>query len=374
MFSIFDVRHGLLRASLLLGFCAALGAQETATLSGTVFDPSEAVVPATEVTLNGAAHGIVRQTKSDAAGVFSFDSLPPGEYTLDINKVGFKKMRLEHVQLNMRDRQSLRIDLRISAAASTSVDVSDAATISTDISTGAAIEHDYSQNLPVNGRDVQSLIRMSPGVVSAGSAGEVNANGLRSNTNYYTIDGVSANRSMGMGGGGGGGFGGRGGGGPGGMGGGGSMGAGPGGMGGGSIDGMSLDSLQEVRVQTSTFAPEFGRSPGAQISMMSRGGSNRFHGSASEYFRNDKLNANDWFANSTSYPRAEMRQNRFGAALGGPVRQQPDILFRLLRRAPPEVAANRARLGSGFENTPIRTRGLTRLHECVSAAQWPGSR
>ena len=105
------------------------------------------------------------------------------------------------------------------------------------------------------------------------------------------------------------------------------MGGGPppgGGMGG---EMMSLDALQEVRVQTSSIAPEFGRSPGAQVSMTSRGGTSELHGSLSYYFRNDRLNANDWFANSSGYPRPAMRQNRPGGTVGGPVRKNRTFFF-----------------------------------------------
>lgn len=298
----------------------ALVAQETATLSGTIVDQSDAVVPEAEVTLLQPASGLIRRAVSDPTGVFAFDSLPPGDYTIEVFKAGFRKLKLEHVPLNVRDRQTLRIELQVGQAAAAAVDVTgEAEGISTDISTGTAIEHGYSQDLPVNGRNVQALIRMSPGVISAGGP-DFNVNGLRSNTNYYMFDGVSANRGMGGGGPGGGMGPGRGGG--------GMMGGPP--MGGGvgpGLDSISLDSMQEVHVQTSTFAPEFGRSPGAQVSMMSRSGSNQWHGSLSEYFRNERMNANDWFANSTANPRGRMRQNRFGAVLGGPVVRDRTFFF-----------------------------------------------
>ena len=90
---------------------------------------------------------------------------------------------------------------------------------------------------------------------------------------------------------------------------------------------VSLDSLQEVRVQTSVFAPEFGRTSGAQVSMTSRGGSNAFHGSAYEYFRNHHLTANDWFANEAGMGRGRMLQNQFGGTLGGAVLKNRSFFF-----------------------------------------------
>ncbi len=305
-----------------------MSAQETATLTGSVVDPSGAVIPEATITLSESTRGTSREIASDQVGSFVFDSLPSGDYTLEVSKAGFKKLRIEHVRLSVRDRQSLRIGLQVTEAASASVDVmATADSISTDISTGSAIEHEFSQDLPLNGRNVQALIKMAPGVTSAGGPGgdEFNVNGLRSNTNYYTMDGVSTNRPMGGGApGGGGDFGGMGGGARGGMGG---MGGGGMGGGGGGGDGIPLDSLQEVRVQTSTFAPEFGRSPGAQIAMVSRGGSNGFHGSLSDYFRNERLNSNDWFANREGYARGKVRQNRFGAVLGGPIVRNRTFFF-----------------------------------------------
>jgi hypothetical protein len=303
---------------VLLSLPAAVRGQDAATLSGTVVDTSNAVVPRAAITITDAGRGVVRRTETADTGVFLFDSVPPGEYTLAASKAGFNSLTLEHVQLRVRDRQTVRVQLQVSPAAAASVTVTaEAEGISTDTSTGAAIEHDYSQELPINGRNVEGLIRMSPGVISAAGP-DFNVNGLRSNANYYSVDGVSANRPLG-----GGGFGGGMG-----RGGGGGMGGGPPMEGGGAgMNGIALDSMQEVRVQTSTFAPEFGRSPGAQISMASRSGSNGLHGSLSEYFRNERMNANDWFANSRADARGEMRQNRFGAVLGGRIVRDRTFFF-----------------------------------------------
>ncbi len=192
---------------------------------------------------------------------------------------------------------------------------------SADSSVGVTVEHSALENLPINGRSVQALLTMAPGVTpGVGPGGEIHSNGLRSNTNYYMLDGV---RLSGGGGGpmGGGGMGGGPGGPPG-------MGGGGGGGGGGSpLSTLSLDSLQEVRIQTSVFAPEFGRTPGAQISMTSRGGTNALHGSLFEYFRNHHLNANDWFANEAGIARGRMLQNQFGGTLGGAVVKSRTFFF-----------------------------------------------
>ncbi|MGC4052237.1 MAG: hypothetical protein QM757_23115, partial [Paludibaculum sp.] len=166
-----------------------------------------------------------------------------------------------------------------------------------------------------------------------GTGRRAELNGLRSNTNYYMLDGVSYTGGAGL-------LGGPGGGGGGFMGPALAMGAG----GATGLNSPTLDSLQEVRIQTSTFAPEFGRTPGAQISMTSRSGTNALHGSAYEYFRNNKFNANDWFANAAGIDRGDMRQNQFGGTLGGALVKNKTFLFGsadlALRQVPQTVVAN----------------------------------
>lgn len=299
-----------------LAVVCALHAQDTAALTGLVLDPLRAGVPGARVRVEDPSRNFRREAVSGETGVYLVDALPPGEYSVTVEKTGFSRLTIERVLLKTRDRQTLNLELEV-AALKDSVTVTEVVEgLSTDSSAGVTVEQDYLRHLPVNERTVEALARMAPGVTTA--AGGLNANGLRANTNYYMLDGVSA--GGGMMGGGAGGMGGpmmggpmRGGGGP--PGGGGMMG-GPGG--GGMGAGVSLDSLSEVRIQTSTFAPEYGRTPGAQVSMASRGGSNAWHGSGYGYLRDRRFNANEWFANREGYPRGEMRVRQYGASLGGP--------------------------------------------------------
>ena len=162
-------------------------------------------------------------------------------------------------------------------------------------------DRNYIQDLPDNGRNAESLIFMAPGIVPAtDGSGGFDANGLRSTTNYYTLDGVSLNQSPSGGGTpfGGGGGGGRG------------FGGGPAALSGAnaSTNLISIDSMQEMKVQTSSFAPEFGRSPGAQIVMTSRGGTNSLHGTLYDYIRSGAFDANDWFANAGGYGKGSEHQ------------------------------------------------------------------
>ena len=118
---------------------------------------------------------------------------------------------------------------------------------------------------------------------------------------------------------------------------------------------MSLDALEEFRIQTSTFAPEYGRTPGAQISVVTKSGTNTFHGTAFEYFRNDKLDANDWFANRGALARPELRQNDFGGVLGGPIKKDKLFFFGSyegLRVRQPHVANGIVPSLASLQNAP----------------------
>jgi hypothetical protein len=178
----------------------------------------------------------------------------------------------------------------------------------------------FVENLPLNVRSFSSLIDLTPGVVliptNFNEQGQLSVNGQRPDANYFMVDGVSANLGA----------------------------AGNGdllglsGAGqlpatntfGGTSNLVSLVALEEFRIQTSTFVPEYGRTPGAQISVVTKSGTNTFHGTAFKYFRNDKLDANDWFANANGRARPEAAE-RFRRRSGRPDRQKQAVLLRLLR-------------------------------------------
>src|SRR5208283_2451076 len=204
---------------------------------------------------------------------------------------------------------------------------------------------------PLNGRSFSSLIDLSPGVVltpaNGYEQGQFSVNGQRPDANYFMVDGVSANL--------------------------GNAGSGglqyQGGAGqlpstnafGGTSNLVSLDALEEFRIQTSTFAPEYGRAPGAQVSVVTKSGTNSFHGTAFEYFRNDKLDANDWFANAKGLARPELRQNDFGGVLGGPIRKDKLFFFGSyegLRVRQPHVANTYVPNLSSRQNAPAAVQPL----------------
>jgi len=316
---------------LFSGFAAL--AQNTATLTVTVVDPSSAVVPGAKVTLTDLGRGATKVAETKDTGFVVFDFLQPGTYSLEAVKAGFDTYRVDSLTLGVRDRQTFRVEFRVTAAAGTKVEVTAAAEApSSDVGQSVSLDQRFIQNLPANGRNAESLILMTPGITTAAggrSDGGFNANGLRSNTNYFTLDGVSLNQptssDTGFGG-----FRGGGGGGS--------------GAGAGATDMISIDAMQEMKVQASAFAPEFGRSPGAQIVMTSRGGANGIHGSLFYYKRSDSFDANDWFANAGGYPRGTEQENRPGGALGGPLVKNHTFLFvsyeRLKLQAPESVISD----------------------------------
>jgi hypothetical protein len=302
-------------------FALLAHAQEFAVLTGFVTDPSAAVLLNAKVKVTDKLRNISHSAKTDENGFFIFDALHPGEYKVEASADAMAPLLIESVLLKSRDRQELRLVMQLATNKNSVTVEGQTEGISGDASVDAVLEQDFLRHLPVNGRRVDALLQMAPGIVM-GNGSNINVNGLRSNTNYYMLDGVSLSSGVPIGG--------PGGGGPGGLG--GPMGGAPGGGGGSATDAISLDAVQEVRIQTSAFAPEFGRTPGAQVSLNSRGGTNTIHGSLFEYFRNDRMNANDWFANQNGLARGRMLQNQFGATVGGPVIRNRTFFFASVER------------------------------------------
>jgi carboxypeptidase family protein/TonB-dependent receptor-like protein len=282
----------------------------TATLTGTVTDQNDAVIPGVNIEVISIAQGFHRSTVSDNEGAFIVPLLPAGNYTVKAEREGFSPTEARDVILNVNDRVALKIQLKVGNINSQTVDVLDTpALIDQSPAVGTTVDRQFVANLPLNGRSFQSLIALTPGVVlvpssSVNNVGQFSVNGQRANANYFTVDGVSANTGNGVG-------------------------AVPGQATSGTLPGLttfggtnsmvSVEAMQEFQVQTSTYSAEYGRAPGGQISIVTRSGSNEFHGSFFDYVRNDKFDANNWFANRSGQVRPPERQNDFGATLGGPL-------------------------------------------------------
>jgi hypothetical protein len=292
-------------------------AQRYAELVGQILDPSEAGISDAVVTVVDEDTGFRRQVLSQPGGMYAVGSLAPGSYKITVRKEGFGTVVQFGVKLSGAAPVRLDFRLPVSPFPDSITVVGTAPTLERqDASTGGQFDFDEVAHLPLNARGMLTLIELIPGtsVVPAtrGDAGQFSTNGMRANTNYFTVDGVSANVGV-------------------------SAGGLPAQSTGGSLPALSafgsLDSListeamQEFRLQTSTTVAEFGRMPGAIIAVNSRAGSDQFHGATSLRWRNSVLAANDWFANRQGDPRAALRYEDVAQSLGGPVKRQHTFFF-----------------------------------------------
>ena len=279
----------------------------TATLSGTVEDQKRALLPGASIALTNVDQKTQRLATTNSEGAFVFPLLPPGRYSLTATREGFAPVEIKDVVLNVNDQVAIRIQLNIGTITQ-AVEINSTSLVDESPAITTVVDRQLLENLPLNGRSFQQLITLTPGVVltraSAANAGQFSVNGQRADSNYFTIDGVSGNISAS-----------------------GSLITGQAAAGalpglsatGGSNNLVSVDALQEFKIQTSSYAPEFGRMPGAQVQILTRSGTNDFHGSVFNYLRNEVFDANDWFNNSLRITKPALRQNDFGGVLGGPI-------------------------------------------------------
>lgn len=311
----------LVICSVLLACCTmTLRAQtDTATVSGLITDSQGAIVPNAEVQLQSVARGTSQTLTTNDAGIYVFAAVQPGSYQITVRKQGFKQVDLLGMIVNVQDHveQNFKLELG-SVSESITVEGNGLNINTTDGTVSTVVDRQFVENLPLNGRTFQQLITLTPGVNLIGSAGstgtsstgEFTVNGQRATANYFTVDGVSANIGMTTG----------------------SAGTGVsingvGNAAGGTNAMVSVDDLQEFRILTSSFAPEYGRTPGGQVILLTRSGTNQLHGTLYEYFRNTVLDANDWFANQAGQPRPPLRFNDFGGTLGGPIVKNKTFFF-----------------------------------------------
>ena len=286
-------------------------------ISGSVRDASDAVVPKAKLKLTNQAAGFSRATESNTSGVYSFASVPPGTYDLSVAAEGFESQNRTGVTLNAASSVQMDFVLNVGNIETlVTVEAIAEAVNRTDASVGTVVNRQFVENLPLNGRSFQSLITLTPGVVltraTENNPGQFSVNGQRPDANYFTVDGVGANLGIipdtvlnQVGGG-----------------------AVPATTASGGLNNLvSIDALQEFRVMTSTYAPEYGRTPGGQIQIVTRSGTNAFHGSVFEYFRNSVLDANNWFANQNHLAKPAERQNDFGGVFGGPLVNDRTFFF-----------------------------------------------
>jgi hypothetical protein len=307
--------------SLLLSliFIAATPAlAQDAQLSGRVTDPSGAVIANARIEVRNQATSASRATTTNADGLYVVPFLTPGVYTISADASGFKRFEQREVKLEAAQQGTIDLKLEVGSSSEAVTVNGDIPLINTsDASVSTVVDRQFVENMPLNGRTLQSLISDAPGIVTtptpvAGEQGQFSSVGQRAGSNYFSIDAVSANFGVEV-----------------------AQYLAEGANGGlpalsalGTTSSLvSIDALQEFRLESSTYAPEYGRGSGAQVILVTRSGTNRFHGSGFDYFRNDALDATDWFANSTRQPKPKERQNDFGGVFGGPIIKDKTFFF-----------------------------------------------
>ena len=302
--------------TLLLASCLA-AQSPNGIINGLVLDPAGRAIAGSEIRIVNDATGVQYIGKTNDEGIYVVTNLPPGTYRLQVSKIGFKTLIKPDIILNVQDLLAINFTLPLGAASETITVVGGAPLMNTEsAAVSTVVDRQFAENLPMNGRSFQTLIQLTPGVVltpnNQGAEGQFSVNGQRAASNYWMVDGVSANIGTGA-----------------------NFNAGNGVGGalgafsvlGGTNSLVSIDAMQEFRIQTSSYAPEFGRTPGAQISIVTRSGTSEFHGTAFDYLRNSGLDANNWFADEEGLPKPEERQNDFGGTFSGPIVKDRTFFF-----------------------------------------------
>jgi hypothetical protein len=279
------------RMLLALLLSAAPISAQTSSLQGTVSDAQGAAVPDAIVTARNLSTAAERKTLTSAIGEYSLLQLPPGSYLVTIEKPGFRTHKGEIV-LQVNTPATLNSQLEIGQVTGV-VNVS--AELSTVNSENAAVGSPFNETqvkeIPLQTRNVVALLGVQPGVTSSGQV-----TGARNDQNNVLLDGVDVNDNFGANG-----F--------------------------NSVIPIPLDSVQEFRTTIAGLGADMGHSAGGQVSVVTKGGSNAFHGSLYEYNRNSLTSANNWFSNRAGVPRAALVRNQYGASLGGPIVKNKVFFF-----------------------------------------------
>lgn len=258
--------------------------QSTTTLSGTVTDPQGAVIPAATVTITNVATAAARETSTNERGVYQFPQVAPGTYKLRVEATGFKAHLEERVQLLINAPATVNVQLQLGERSETVTVTSQAEVLNTtDATLGNAFSSQQITELPTLLRNPVALLSLQPAVNQTGQVA-----GEKEDQNNATLDGVDVNDQQ-------------------------SAGAFK------SVLPIPLDSVQEFRVTTVGANSNQGRSGGGQVALITKSGSNNWHGSAYEYHRNTVTAANSFFNNSSKVARAPLIRNQYGVSLGGPV-------------------------------------------------------
>jgi hypothetical protein len=329
---------------LLLANQSVFGQVDEGSITGVVQDATGAVVPNAKVTLLNTDQGLTETTTTDSSGVYTFSPVRIGNYSISATAPGFSVTTQEHI--NVAVSQNLRVNVQLKPGAETqTVEVSTAPPQmqTEDASVGQVVNEQSVNNLPLNGRNFTFLAQLAAGVNTPqadtrgnASNGAFAANGLRPSQNNYLLDGIDNNSD--------------------------------------NVDFLNgtnfvvlppPDAIAEFKVQTSDFSAELGRAAGAVLNATVKSGTNQIHGAAWEFFRNDVLDAADWFEDNNGLKKGELRWNQFGASIGGPVIKNKIFYFGDYQGFR-HVQGN-TQSGIAVPTVLQRNSGYTNLSELVSA-------
>ena len=304
--SVLPVRPALwaLASCLVLLLALPAAAQKSSgQISGTVLDPSGAAIPDATITVTQVGTGLTREVKTSQDGNYTVTDLPIGTYRINVTQTGFKEAVVENVTVNVATTTRQDVAMQIGALGER-VDI-----VATDVqietqtgSIGSVVNGEQVRELPLNGRSFVQLTQLQPGVSPATnfdsknkglfSGVDFSVNGNNTQSNLFLTDGAhntdtGSNRTI--------------------------------------LLYPSIEAIAEFKMLRNSYGPEYGQASGAVISLVTRGGENKFHGSLFYFGRNDKLNAADFFTNRTGGKKDKLRRNDFGGSIGGPIKR--DRLF-----------------------------------------------
>ena len=336
----------------LVGQKVASAQTGTTSLRGTILDKSGAAIAGAKVTLANSEQGFERTVTSGETGAYEFLGLTPGVYSLRVEKDSFRKYELSNVQLQINTPKSQTITLDLGASTQT-VEVLASADVlnTTDASLGTAFNENQIKQLPLDARNVPDLLTLQAGVVYTGNRSDINkdtdtrsgsVNGSRSDQSNVTLDGVDVNDQVN-------------------------------GYAFTTVLPVSVDSVQEFRVTTSSYNADQGRSSGAQVSLVTKSGTNSLHGSLYEYHRNTLTSANDYFVKSAELGSGQpnvapkLIRNIFGASVGGPIKKDRLFFFANYEgyRQAEEASEQRIVPSDTFRQGIV-------IYQCGTPAQCPG--
>jgi len=290
------MRQVLCTTLLALALATAAFAQfgTEGAILGTVTDPSGAVVPGADVTIQELSTGMTKTVKTDPGGEFEISAVPLGVYSVTVSVQGFKTWKLDRVELTIGQRERVPVVLEVGAT-NQEVSVTAQAPLlqSETTQTGDVVEEKQIVDLPLDGRNPIEMTSFTPGIIFEGQKNPENGsfiygNGVRDYETQYSLDGMNVNAAMDE----------------------------------GAIGIPNVDSIGEFSIQTENFGADLGRNP-MQVLMVTKSGTNGFHGTLWEFNRNNATDARNFFAATTP----KLNRNQFGIAAGGPIIKNKTFIF-----------------------------------------------